>query len=130
MSYTGNPPPVTKTTKEKRPISKLMAASAFGVTRDSREVMEVPLAAPVNIPVPQIVEQFLSQRPLPKFTVTQLPSTSPTDAEFFSRRRNAGGFDNLVIFKKNYVETLSQLQLFASKCGTTVNWQFAFETSS
>lgn len=47
----------------KRPLSRFMAASATGL-----EGVDVSAgAAPVPVPVPRIAEQFLQQRPLPKF---------------------------------------------------------------
>mmetsp|Transcript_23378 Transcript_23378/g.43484 ORF Transcript_23378/g.43484 Transcript_23378/m.43484 type:complete len:360 (+) Transcript_23378:154-1233(+) len=120
---------------EKRLLSTFMQASATGLggpdQGSSSSLLEPPSASTAPVVVPKVVEQFLQQRPLPKF-IPQAPLQVPEDREaanaFFRGRREAGGFDPLTSFRKNYMEALDQLQLVA--CSATVSgevrWPYPF----
>lgn len=123
------PPPA-----EKRLLSTFMQASATGLGgpgQGASSLLEPPSASSAPVVVPKVAEQFLQQRPLPKF-IPQVPLQVPEDREaataFFRGRREAGGFDPLTSFRKNYVEALDQLQLLA--CSATVSgevrWPYPF----
>lgn len=101
---------------KKRPISSFMSQSVSGLA-DISIAPQSRVTEPVVKAVPKIVEQFLQQRPLPKF-IPALPTVGETRADCL-----LGGLDLMSAHRRYYAETFSQFQMYISTDNSTLSVQ-------